>query len=103
MILIDIGIEHVNGRFAGGGVKAFAQRLAVNGDVLLLGTRTDQAMDPLLNPQFKRIRIEDAKDLAEGVVRRNAARQIQKGLKPVLVGFGKILNLGPVFQTAASA
>jgi len=57
-------------------------------------------MSPLLNPQFKRIRIDGAKELSVGTERVNAARQIQKSSKPVVVGFGKILDLGPVFQAA---
>ena len=78
-----------------GGVAGVAQGLAVDGHVLQTQPLR-QRLDPLLEAGEEGLRVEAVEDALEGVMRRDAVGQGEKGLQPFVAAVGKSNNLRPV-------
>ena len=61
---------------------------------------TNQPADPFPEARFKYRRIKNAEDVPEGVMRRGAVRQGQKGLEPGFFVFAPVRHRHPVVGSA---
>ena len=88
------GVDHVQGGFALGPVERASQRLAVDGDDLVLG-RLVQGLDPAEEAALKLGGVEPLEKTSEGVVGGDAVGQVKERLEPVVLGLTEVLNVVP--------
>ena len=93
------GADEVQGRLAAGGVEGPAERLAVDGDALLL-QRQVQRPQPSLQAAQELLRIQAGKHAAERIVRGNAVGKLEKASKPVPLGQAELLDVDPTIRAA---
>ncbi len=85
------GADHVNRRFAAGGVEAAAKRFAIDGNNLSLGDFM-QRRDPTQETLLELRRFDRRQNRIEAVVRWNAASQIEKTREPRAFHLAKLGN-----------
>ncbi len=76
-----------------------SQRFAIDGDQLSTG-RFVQGLGPTKQAGRKLVPLQQAKHPAKGVVRGDAARQLQKSLQPFLSRFAELLDVRPILGAA---
>ena len=82
------GVDHVQGGFTLGPVERASQRLAVDGDDLVLG-RLVQGLDPAEEAALKLGGVEPLEKASEGVVGGDAVGQVKERLEPVVLTLPK--------------
>ena len=83
------GADHMNRRFAAGGVEAAPQRFTVDRDDLPVGNLL-QRSDPTEQTLLKFSRLQRAQNRIETIMRRNAAAHVEKLRQPLLLILGPI-------------
>src|SRR6266498_1743648 len=76
-------------------VMRAAQRLAINCNYLSISQSSDSA-DPRDEALLEFSGVQLGKDITKGIVRWNSVRQLQKGAKPVHIGFTPLFHFGEV-------
>ena len=77
-------------------------RLAVDGHHLALGDLR-HGLDPRHKTMLKLLRVQAGEDVSEGIMGRDAARQLQEGLEPLLFAVAEELDIHPRIGPADGA
>jgi len=77
-------------------------RLAIDGDHLALGDIC-HGLDPLYETALELLWVQSGEDVSEGIMRGDAAWQLQEGLEPRLFTVTEELNIDPVISAADGA